>query len=208
MSYPRPRMPDILTRQDLVRAAQHWGIPGQTCLGVPDQELQTRSSRPLLVSRLIVLTSLVMSLGAGALRQLINLGWAVSSWEWSRGGVNGAQCDEFIRVSTFLVPDNTGTNYLTWGETKYARKNYSICFFKSISSSFEKTILWVFRRGNIIIICSPDNDPNDVKSQQASPQSPAGRGESNVVSDPGLTSDCGKHVNNSNNYPAMLFVIQ
>ena len=30
----------------------------------------------------------------------------------------------------------------------------------------------------------------------------------NVVSDPGLTSDCGKHVNNSNNYPAMLFVIQ
>ena len=150
-----------------------------------------------------------MSLGAGALRQLINLGWAVSSWEWSRGGVNGAQCDEFILVSTFLVPDNTGTNYLTWGETKHSRRIIIPCDFLEHFIFRLKNIFFLFyRRGNIIIICSPDNDPNDVKSQQAWPQSPAGRGESNVVSDPGPTSDCGKHVNNSNNYPAMLFVIQ
>lgn len=118
-----------------------------------------------------------MSLGAGALRQLINLGWAVSSWEWSRGGVNGAQCDEFILVSTFLVPDNTGTNYLTWGETKHSRRIIIPCDFLEHFIFRLKNIFFLFyRRGNIIIICSPDNDPNDVKSQQAWPQSPAGRG--------------------------------
>ena len=102
--------------------------------GITNKEQQTT----YLVSRLIVLASLVMILGAGALRQLINLGWAVSSWEWSRGGVNGAQCDEFILVSTFLVPDNTGTNYLTWGETKHARRIIKPYYFllQSFSSSF------------------------------------------------------------------------
>ena len=152
-----------------------------------------------------------MSLGAGALRQLINLGWAVSSWEWSRGGVNGAQCDEFIRVSTFLVPDNTGTNYLTWGETKYARRKIIIIpcdFFKAFHFQRRIFSFYFTEEETLLSFAHPIMIQMMLKVNKPRRSLQPGGVRSNVVSDPGLTSDCGKHVNNSNNYPAMLFVIQ
>ena len=107
-----------------------WAIPGPGCLTfsqalVTDQVSGEHSCSDMGVSRARndkqgapaphsrLIWSCLLSLGA-EVSQAINKPWLArrAGYLQSRGGVNGAQCDEFIPVPTFRGPDNTSTG---WG---------------------------------------------------------------------------------------------